>query len=89
MTDTTREQVAKIMERHRRCFEPDNGPAFCSCNEWWYPHKTNDLEWHEHAAEQLIQALGLTEESVPMIPPRHLRHPVRLVTPWVSVEEEQ
>lgn len=62
MSDTaaTYHLVKNVLKQHRRCFEPDDGPAFCSCNKWWYPNRTDDMEWHEHAAQHVAWALDQT-----------------------------
>ena len=92
--------ILPAVEGHRRCFRPDNGTAFCSCNKWWYdnrrgitdhpftprypgvdewkqlciyvgddgevcgrsePIHKHNLEWHEHAAQQIAYRLTSPE----------------------------
>jgi hypothetical protein len=58
MTDpvATYHLVAGVLALHRRCFMPDGGAAFCSCNRWSHPDG-DGLEWHEHAAQKVAWAL--------------------------------
>lgn len=82
MTDKLTEQIAMVLHSHQKASAygswASNCPA-CSCG--W-----KGAAWKDHVAAAVVETLGLTRESVPLMPPQGSGRSYRYVTEWVRGE---